>query len=263
MARRADRYVLYEKSVQVPEADVRFAGRVFRKRYGRPPRLLREDFCGTAALCCEWVKAHGENRAWGVDLDPEPLAWGREHNLSRLSGPQRERVKLVRGNVLEVPAEEKTDLTVAFNFSYFVFQERSVLLDYFRQARSTLGAEGILMLDAYGGSDAQRTQVESREIDGFDYVWDQHRFDPIHHHAINHIHFEFPDGSQMSRAFTYDWRLWTLPELRDALLEAGFSDVEVFWEGTDRKTGEGNGVYYRANEALDDPAWIAYLAAYR
>jgi hypothetical protein len=261
-AKRADRYALYQKSVQVPEADVSFARRVFKKRYGHPPRLLREDFCGTALMCCEWARGHEHNRAWGIDLDPEPLAWGREHNLSVLRGDERERVELVEGNVLEVPAAEPVDVTVAFNFSYFVFHEREQLLSYFEQARSTLGEEGVLLLDAYGGADAQRTMVEEREIDGFDYIWDQHKFDPIHHKALNYIHFEFPDGSEIKRAFRYDWRLWTLPELRDCLLEAGFAEVQVFWEGTDRKTGEGNGVYKPANEALDDPAWIAYVAAY-
>ncbi len=261
-ASRADRHRLYQLSVQVPEADVGFARRVFKKRYGRPARRLREDFCGTALMCCDWVRAHEENRAWGVDLDPEPLSWGVEHNLSTLTEAQRERVTLVEGNVLDVPAQPKVDVTVAFNFSYFIFPERAKLLAYFRQARSTLGSEGVLILDAYGGSDAQKTMTETREIDGFDYVWDQHKFDPIHHRAVNYIHFEFPDGSRIRRAFAYDWRLWGLPELRDALLEAGFSDVDAFWEGTDRKTGEGNGVYRVASEALDDPAWIAYLAAY-
>ncbi|MGH0036773.1 MAG: class I SAM-dependent methyltransferase [Myxococcota bacterium] len=261
-ARRADRYVLYQKSVQVPEADVSFVRRVFKKRYGRPARLLREDFCGTAIMCCEWVRTHRDNRAWGVDLDPEPLAWGREHNLSGLEPAQRDRVALIEGDVLEAPAPEPVDVTVAFNFSYFIFHERAQLRAYFDHARKTLGPEGVLMLDAYGGADAQRTMTEAREIDGFDYVWDQHKFDPIHHRAVNYIHFEFPDGSELKRAFRYDWRLWGLPELRDLLLEVGFADVQVFWEGTDRETGEGNGVYKAANEALDDPAWIAYVAAY-
>jgi hypothetical protein len=30
------------------------------------------------------------------------------------------------------------------------------------------------------------------------------------------------------RAFVYEWRLWSLVELREAMLEAGFSRVEVF-----------------------------------
>jgi hypothetical protein len=258
-ARRADRYRLYEESVQDPELDVALFRRIFSKRFGRPPRLLREDFCGTAALACGWVASHGENRAWGIDLDPEPLAWGREHNLSALSWEQQKRVELIQGDVLEVEQLEKVDITVAYNFSYFTFQTRPLLLRYLRQVRSTLAEEGLLMLDAYGGADAQKTMTETREQDGFDYVWDQDLFDPINHRAVNYIHFEFADGSQLRKAFAYDWRLWSLPELRDLLIEAGFSEVEVYWEGTESRTGEGNGIYRKATRALDDPAWVAYL----
>jgi len=263
MASRADRYDLYEKSVQVPDEDVAFARRAFRKRSDREPRTLREDFCGTALVCCEWVRAHRDNRALGVDLDPEPLAWGRRHNLELLEAAQRERLELVEGDVLAVPERPPVDVVVAFNFSYFTFHERAVLLDYFRRVREALAPDGVLVLDAYGGADAQRTLVESREVDGFDYVWDQDVFDPVNCRAVNYIHFEFPDGSELKKAFRYDWRLWSLPELRDALLEAGFSAVDIYWEGTDRKTGEGNGVYRRVTHAPDDPAWVTYLAAYR
>jgi hypothetical protein len=262
-AREADKYALYQEAVQDPAYDVGFASRVFRRRFGRVPRLLREDFSGAAAFACKWVASHPENRAWGIDLDPEPLAWGKEHNLSRLKPDQQRRVELVQGDVLEVPQQPKVDVTVAFNFSYFLFQRRAELLAYFRQAHSTLRSQGIFMLDAYGGPDAQRTLSETREYDGFDYVWDQDLFDPISHRAVNHIHFEFPDGSELRKAFSYDWRLWSIPELRDLLADAGFRESEVYWESMDRKTGEGTGSYYRAQKAADDPAWVAYIVGIR
>jgi hypothetical protein len=78
---------------------------------------------------------------------------------------------------------------------------------------------------------------------------------------VNFIHFEFPDGSRMRRAFRYEWRLWSLPELRDLLAEAGFSASEVYWEGVDNKTGEGNDIFTHRENADDDPAWVAYLIA--
>ena len=93
--------------------------------------------------------------------------------------------------------------------------------------------------------------------------WDQAEFDPITHHVRNYIHFEFSDGSRMNRVFHYDWRLWSIPELRDLLKEAGFQKSEVYWEGTDRETGDGNDIFSRRERALDDPAWIAYIAAIR
>ncbi len=258
MAKTADRYALYQEAVQDPESDVQLIQRIFRKHYDRAPRLLREDFCGTAAVACEWVSFHKDNRAWGIDLDPDPLKWSYEHNVAALTPEQAKRIKLVQADV-RIAEHEKVDVTAAFNFSYFLFKTRTELLDYLVKARSTLQDEGLLFLDLYGGADAQRTMTENRDHEAFDYVWDQDKFDPIHHRAINYIHFEFPDGSKLKRAFAYDWRLWSIPEICDALADAGFSESAAYWEGTDHKTGEGNGIFYKATSAPDDPAWIAYV----
>ena len=51
----ADRYALYLDSVQEPSHEVSFFKRAFKKEFGREPVVLREDFCGTAAVCYEWV----------------------------------------------------------------------------------------------------------------------------------------------------------------------------------------------------------------
>lgn len=261
-AQKADKYDLYQRSVQETDPDLSLLARIFKHHYGRPPRLLREDFCGTAAMATRWVELHRENRAWGIDLDPEPLEWGRRHNIGRLDPEQASRIKLIEGDVRSV-GDAQADVTIAFNFSWFILDSRAVLLEYFRKARASLLPEGLLLLDAYGGADAQRTSEEERDCDDFTYVWDQHRFDPIHNRATNFIHFEFDDGSKLRRAFRYDWRLWSIPELRDLLTEAGFSQVDAYWEQTDKKTGEGNGVYYKATKALDDPAWVSYIVAVR
>jgi len=259
-AKRADKYRLYEQAVQCPESDIDFVQRVFRKRFSRPARLLREDFCGTAALCCEFVGRHPDNRAWGIDLDPKPLAWGRENNLAKLKSEARERVGLHQANVLEYSGT-KVDAILAFNFSFCVFKTRPELLHYFQMAYQGLRREGVFFLDLYGGAQAQRTLKETTPKEGFQYIWDQHSFDPIHHHAINYIHFRFRDGSRLTKAFRYDWRLWTIPELRELLREAGFRETEVYWEGTDSKTGQGNGIYRKCECALDDPAWIVYIVS--
>ena len=58
MADRADPHVLYEKSVQSPDYDIPFFTEYFEKYAGRPLRLLREDFCGTAALSAYFVTQH-------------------------------------------------------------------------------------------------------------------------------------------------------------------------------------------------------------
>jgi hypothetical protein len=260
LAAQANRYDLYQQAVQEPEADFRLIERVFRREYGRPPRLLREDFCGSALIACEWVKRHAENRAWAIDLDPVPLAWGRRHNVAALTPEQAARVKLIEGDVRDV-GHEKVDVTAALNFSYFLFKERDALRDYFRRARATLLPEGMLLLDVYGGADSWRTLRERRRLRGFDYWWHQRTVDPITHRVVNEIDFQFPDGSRLPRAFRYDWRLWTLPEIRELLAEAGFSASHVYWEGTDSATGKGNDVFTRREHAPDDPAWIAYVVA--
>ena len=260
-AATADKFALYQEAVQDTESDIVLAERVFKQEYGRPARLLREDFSGTSLLACDWVTRHPDNHAWAIDLDPEPLAWGQEHNVGSLSPDQAKRVELVQADVLDAECGP-VDVCVAFNFSYFLFKTREEMRRYLTKAHSTLKQEGIFMVDVYGGADAQTTMTETREQDGdFDYVWDQDVFDPICNGVVNYIHFEFPDGSEMRKAFRYEWRMWSLPELCDLMKEVGFTETRVYWEGTDKKTNEGNGIFRRAEHAPDDPAWIAYIVA--
>ena len=257
-----DPYALYEQAVQDPDADIALIQRMYRKRYERIPRLLREDFCGTAAMACRWVQQHPGNRAFAIDIDPVPLAWCREHHLAKLRPAQAGRLELVEGDVREVRGVP-VDVTVAFNFSYFLFRTRDALRAYFATARRTLAPEGLFVVDCYGGADSFRTMRERRRVNGFVYVWDQFAVDPISHSVTNYIHFELRDGTRLRRAFRYDWRLWTVPELRELLAEAGFARTEVYWEGTDRETGEANGIFNPRERAPDDPAWICYIAAQR
>lgn len=100
---------------------------------------------------------------------------------------------------------------------------------------------------------------EDTEYDDYTYVWDQHKYNPITGEGIYHIHFKFNDGSKIKRAFSYDWRVWTLPELKEILSEAGFSP-HIYWEGTD-KDGDGNGVFTRTEQGEADDSWIAYIVA--
>jgi cyclopropane fatty-acyl-phospholipid synthase-like methyltransferase len=171
-------------------------------------------------------------------------------------------VELVQGDVREVRGFDP-DVVAAVNFSYFVFKQRRELLDYFRAVRASLAPNGVFVLDLYGGPEAQIRQEESTRYNGFTYVWDQDHFNPVTGEARCHIHFRFPDGTRMMRAFTYDWRLWSLPELRDALEDAGFRRTVAYWEGTERATGEGNGVYRVSEKGDTSESWVAYLAATR
>lgn len=257
-AKTADKHVLYEKSVQDPPQDVRFIERVYQKERGRKPTLLREDFCGTGYMCATWVKSHPERRAIGLDLDAPTLAWGKAHHLVPL-GKDAERVDLRRQNVLD-PIPEKVDVTCAFNFSYCCFLERQQMLAYVRAVRASLKKDGIFFMDIHGGTECLEEMEETTKHKGFTYVWDQGPFDAITGCTTRYIHFRFPDGSEIKKAFGYAWRSWTLPELRDILQEAGYSRVDVYWEGADAN-GEGNGVFRKRASAENELSWIAYIVA--
>lgn len=259
MSRNADRHALYQASVQEPESDVHFLRRIYKSTFNKKPKILREDFCGTGAVCCEWVKKGKETVAYGVDLDQPTLDWGKEHNVGPLTEKQAERVNLVCGDV-RMAETPKADVIAAENFSYCVFKTRESLREYFKAARDHLGDEGLLICDLFGGYESiEDDRKELTEYDEFDYVWDQHKYNPITHDATFHIHFRFPDGSEMQRAFTYEWRLWTIPEVRELMLEAGFDRADAYWEGTDIKSGDGDGVFYATEAGDSDPAWNAYI----
>jgi SAM-dependent methyltransferase len=254
-----DTFELYQEAVQDPASETRLIQRVYRRLRGKNARVLREDFCGTAILACEWVRWVRGGSAEGIDLDLPTLTYAREHALAAL-GKKASRVKLVHGDVLTA-GDSTPDVVAAFNFSYFVFKSRAVLRRYFTRVHRVLARDGVFFLDLYGGPQAQEIMEEKTVHRGFTYVWDQVRYNPITGETLCHIHFEFPDGSRLAKAFTYDWRIWTLPEIRDLLEEVGFGPVEVYWEGTDRTTGEGNGIFRRSMKGDDASSWIAYVAA--
>lgn len=259
-AKNADKHVLYQKSVQDAKVEVDFIDHVYRALYRRRPRSLLEDFCGSALICSEWVQRAETRTATGVDIDPKVLRWGTQHNLAGL-GDARERVRLLRQDVRD-PVGAKFDVVCAFNFSYWVFRTREQLRSYFAHVRTLLGKDSMFVLDAYGGWEAQQPMQERRRIKGgFTYVWDQNQFDPITHEVVNYIHFEFKNGSKLKQAFSYHWRFWTLPELRELLEEAGFRSVQVYWDCSDPDSDEE--LFRPRLRATNQPGWLAYLVARR
>lgn len=264
-ADNADRHLLYQHSVQDVESEIDFVAETWAELRKRPATVLREDFCGTANTSCEWVRRDDGHQAIAVDLDAEVLEWGRLNNLAKLNADQQDRIELIQEDVLQV-RPGLADIILAMNFSYYLFLKRDELREYFANALDGLVSDGILFLDAYGGYEAPMVLTEPRDCtdeDGreFTYIWDQAEFNPIDSCMTCHIHFEFPDGSRQDKAFSYHWRLWTLPEIREILYEAGFSKVDIYWEGTDTVNNEGNGIYLPAEVGDADPGWVCYLVA--
>lgn len=257
-ASKADVLELYELSVQEPESEVVIIDQIWMEQRSRVAHTLREDFCGTAAVAVEWVKRRERNYSVGVDLDEPTLDWCRGRLEDQINNEQAARLELIHGDVL-CTETAKSDTTLATNFSYFIFKTREDVRKYFEVVHAGLVDDGLFILDAYGGSDSYLEMTEDRDLDGFTYTWDQNYFDPITGDVINHIHFKFPDGTKIKKAFTYEWRLWTLPEIKEILLEAGFSDTVVYWEGTEEETGEGDGDWAASERGEACEGWVAYI----
>ncbi|MBX3018951.1 MAG: class I SAM-dependent methyltransferase [Bdellovibrionaceae bacterium] len=254
-----DKYDYYSKSVQSTETDVVFLRDVYKECRGVAPESMREDFCGTYALSADWIRLSPKHTGVGVDLDPEPLEYGHAHILPKLSPAQRERLKIMRGNVLD-PNLPKVDLVAAMNFSYFIFKNRGQMLGYFKNVHRTLNEDGVFVQDLFGGSLCYDANEEKTKHKGFTYYWDQKSYDPATNYAQFAIHFKVDGERKREDVFTYDWRMWSIPELKEILKEAGFRRTHLYWEGT-TKAGGGDGKFKRVEHGESCQSWIAYLVS--
>ena len=262
MAFRFDKYAHYVNSVQTPEEHVRIFDRMFFDIRNRPALSLREDFCGTFLISKEWVKSHPGRTAMALDLDPEPLAYGKKNTLPQLTAGEKKRITLLRENVC-TPQKRKSEIIGAGNFSFFIFKTREEMRQYFKAALESLSRDGIFVLEMAGGPGFILTGREQKTyrvpgLGRFTYYWDQKSFDPIHHHGLYAIHFKDRTGKMHRDCFTYDWRVWTIPELREIMRDAGFRESRIYWEdpGAD---GQGNGEYVRSESGDNAYSWIAFV----
>ncbi len=252
-----DKYKLYQLAVQSPDSDVEFLFDTYKKLRRKRPFILREDFCGTFAISCAWVELDKENVAYGVDLDLEPIKYGREHFFENLNVDEQNRLFILQQNVL-VSTVPPVDVIAAMNFSYYLFKTRESLRIYFKKCLEGLKPGGILVVDSFGGPLCQEANEEKRRVGDFVYYWNQESFDPLTNEAIFHIHFKRRGERKRKNLFNYDWRLWTLPEIRETMREAGFQRTHIYWEGTTRK-GEGNGIFKPVEKGEECEAWVAYV----
>lgn len=256
------KYMLYEAAVQDPRPHVRLFDQIFYEVGKGKAKLLREDFCGTFALSQEWVKSRKDRYAIGLDLDPEPLSYGITTGLRKMKPSVRSRVTLYRKNVIS-RTKPLADIAVACNFSFNIFQDRKTLLRYFRCVRSSLRLGGVFVLELAGGpgmieKGKEMRKCRHRVLGRFEYEWDQREFDAITRRGLYSIHFRLPGQRKLKHAFEYDWRMWTIPEIRDALRDAGFGATHVYWELGDEK-GEGTGEFVRSETGDNSYSWIAQV----
>ncbi|MEM1165470.1 MAG: hypothetical protein AAGI30_04185 [Planctomycetota bacterium] len=223
---RVNRFDLYEWCVQSCQVQVRFLDAV----HGGMPQVLADDFAGPAGLARAWLDLGAERGAIATDIDEEPLAHGLIRAIERHGESALRRLALQRCGVLE--AGGQADVVAALNFAAGELPTRPVLVTYMRHVLFRLNAGGVLVLDTYGGPDAFTQGVYEVDVaisgETVRYEWHQRECDPLTSRVRNAIHFSIPGGPRIEDAFTYDWRLWSVGELRDAMLEAGFRATEVY-----------------------------------
>ena len=101
-----------------------------------------------------------------------------------------------------------------------------------------MSRQSIMVMDMMGGGDCYTENMVEKKVikkgkKGFSYHWKQVQFNPVTHEADFSISFKFADGSKLQDAFQYNWRFWTIAEVRELLEEAGFSKSYVYWEEED------------------------------
>lgn len=258
-----DKYDYYRKAVQAPEYDARLFRRLYKQLTGKKLITLGEDFCGTFAISCEWVKLDQGHKSIGVDISREPIAYGQKHYLSQLSPDQQKRVRIINANVLDQKLP-KADCIAAFNFSYFIFKTRDELRTYFKNVYRRLPKNGVFFCDCFGGPESFQCVEDETKVGGkFTVYWDQAWFDPINHLSQFYLHFKPKGKKKYKRVFSYYWRMWSLPEIREIMQEAGFKKTYVYWEGTDKR-GRGNGRFTRTERTREiNDSWIALVAGHK
>ncbi|MGD9790442.1 MAG: hypothetical protein AB7Q00_00690 [Phycisphaerales bacterium] len=254
-----DRFALYELAVTAPLAMSRF----LRAVHAGSPRILREDFSGTAALARGWLELDSCHRAIAVDAVQAVVRLAER----RTPREHRDRLRVMARDVMA--CRLKADIVAATNFPLGYFHDRLSLLKYLRHARACLRLGGVLVADLYGGESAFRLGTTRKRLRGpngerITYHWEQRDANAVSSRVLNAIHFDVReiDGTMRTirDAFVYDWRLWSMAELKDAMLEAGFRAVEVHDSLGEAVDHLGN-AYVRPMDEHDrlDPDYVVYV----
>ncbi len=229
-----DKHDLYELCVQNPEALIPLLNAI----HANSPLVLAEDFSGTAILSHRWVAQSDAHRAIATDLDQEALNKHAGHP----------RVTKVCANVND--ATGPADILFVGNFSIGYHHTRAELVAYFKQAHARLKESGgTFLCDTYGGENAYTLGGVHRPTPMGDgrlcrYTWEQRDADPLTGMVTDVIHFRIEQAGviteEYDEAFVYHWRLWSVPELIDAMREAGFTQVQCYNKLPDAVDDEGN-----------------------
>jgi hypothetical protein len=162
------------------------------------------------------------------------------------------------------------DIICAFNYSCCCLHSRVELVSYFKHSRNALSRKGgIFVMDLYGGTSSECELRLQRKFPNFTYVWEQAGFDIVQRKTRISLHFHLQKQQKKLRhAFSYSWRLWSLPEIKDCLEEAGFRSVH-FWVRqmpnaeeirSIKGFGSGRDVKYEEVSSFEQQdSWNAYI----
>lgn len=268
------KYLLYESSVQDPEQQTGLFKKVYKEATGKFPTSLCEDFCGTFWISSTWVKKSDKHTATGVDLSLEPLKYGRQVHLKPLTPAEKKRIHIQRGNVLH-PLSKKFDVIAACNFSFYVLKERKLLMEYCKRSLKALKQDGVFILEMVGGAGFIHAPFNEKRVVRYNenaldeslpkkmakmrYHWNHESYEPINRRGVYTMSFEFSPRRIHHDVFRYDWRIWTIPEVKECMLDAGFKDVRIYWEVL--RKGQKDTTYQRRKKsATDAHTWICYVA---
>lgn len=161
------------------------------------------------------------------------------------------------------------DIVCAFNYSCCCLQRRTDLVLYFKHTFHALSKRGgIFVMDLYGGTSSERKLRLQRRFSDFTYVWEQEDFDIINRRTRISLHFHLGKKHILRHAFSYDWHLWSLPEIKDCLEEAGFQSVHFWIQAMPNTQDSGNmeeyivgrDVKYEEFSSFEQrDAWNAYI----
>lgn len=263
MPDQPDKHDLYERCVQSPAQLVPMLRAMHAVAPASSRCVLAEDFAGTAALSYLWADASPDNHALATDLD-EPTLMRR---------PDHPRVTRVVADVRDPSLASSTpacDICFVGNFSIGYLHTRAELLAYLTAVRARLNPNGVFLCDTYGGESAF-TLGEVHRDHPFPggrrvrYTWEQRDANPLTGMVTDVLHFEIDRAGMVEHelpdAFVYRWRLWSLPELLDAMHEAGFDSTQVYDKDPDATDEEGNAYMLPVTGDGDlDDNFVVYVA---
>lgn len=242
-----DRFDLYEACVQSPPEMAMLLTAI----HGNAAKHLGEDFAGTGDLARYWIGQSDDHTAQIIDLDRAALN----------RAGTRDRLTAIVGDVREPRELEPVDVLHAGNFSIGYMHSRAELVQYLARSRQRLLPRGVFVCDTYGGESAfllgsVEKQVSLPHGRHCLYTWEQRAADPMTGFVTDVLHFRVFDADEavldLPEAFVYHWRLWSIPEIRDAMAEAGFARSAVYAQLPDAV--DDGGTPYA--QPIEDPDWL-------